>query len=122
MKHQGDIRVADTSGSSCLQYKTPASRLIPDKPGANHLQRHRTSQIDIDRLVGHSHRTVTQLKGRSILSGEDLVVVESGRRRGVDRVNIQFTGLTRVAQNASERAHRTKVAANGNSRATSLAG
>ena len=48
-------------------------------------------------------------------------MVEPGRRRGIDRLNVDFGGFTRVAQNASERAHRTKVEAGGNSRATSFA-
>ena len=48
-------------------------------------------------------------------------MVESGRRRGIGRINIEFTGLTRVVESASERAHRTKVEAGGYSRTTSLA-
>ena len=48
-------------------------------------------------------------------------MVESGRRPGMGRVNIAFGGFTRFAQNASERAHRAKVEAGGNWRATSLA-
>jgi hypothetical protein len=71
------MRMAYAGGSTRLPYKASASRFVADKPGVDNLQRHSTSQIDIDRLVGHSHRAVTQLKGRSIFPGKDLVMVES---------------------------------------------
>src|SRR5260221_10711098 len=57
MKYRGNIWMADAGCSSCLPYKAPARRFIADKQGVNHLQRHRASQIDIDRLVRHSHHT-----------------------------------------------------------------
>jgi hypothetical protein len=48
-------------------------------------------------------------------------MVEPGRWRGIGRLNIDFGGFTLVAQNASERAQRTKVETDRDSRATSLA-
>lgn len=71
--------------------------------------------------IGHSHCTPTQLERHSIFSGQELVMFESGRRRGMGWVSIEFGGLPRVVESASERANRTKVQPHRNSRATSLA-
>ncbi len=88
MKHGSNIGMANAGRCSCLAYKAPASRFVADKPGVNHLQRNRTSQVDIDCLVSHSHRTAAQLQQRSIFPSEDFVMVESRCQRRSIRADI----------------------------------
>jgi hypothetical protein len=64
-----------------LPHKSPTGRFVPNQSSVNNLQRHSTSQIDIDGLVGHSHSTTAQLKRRSIFPSDDLVMVELERRQ-----------------------------------------
>src|SRR6516165_8774912 len=44
---------------------------------ADNLDRHRTPQIDIERLVGHTHSTTTQLDRSASLIQHHLVVLKS---------------------------------------------
>src|SRR5215469_12415874 len=76
MKHRRNIRMTHARRRPCLPYKAPASRFVADKPRVNHLQRHLTLQIDIDRFVSHPHSPPTELKRRSIFQCKELVMVE----------------------------------------------
>src|ERR1700757_3125694 len=94
--------------------KTKLRRFITEIPFADDLQRHRASEIDVERLVSDPHRTATQLDRFPIFARHQLVVLKSSRWLlqccRLDRIlrNRRLAGLNRVSETLAEHADRTE--------------
>src|SRR5215467_12804750 len=59
-----------------LAQKPQASRFITEILFTDDLQRHRASEIDVERFVSNPHRAATQLDGFPVFARHQLVVVK----------------------------------------------
>jgi hypothetical protein len=56
MEDRGNIRMAHAGGGTCFAQKAKPSRFVTEISFANDLQRYRTTQINVERLVGDAPR------------------------------------------------------------------
>jgi hypothetical protein len=80
VEDRGNIWVTDARRCPRFTQKTKSRRWITHILLANDLQRYRTPQIDIERLVCDAHRAPTQLDRFPVVTRHQLVVVKSIRR------------------------------------------
>jgi len=86
MEDRGNIRVAHAGRRTCLAQETKLGRFVTQITFANDLQGHWTPEIDIERLVGHSHSPTTQLNRSAIGIQHHLIVLESPSLRCTFRI------------------------------------
>ena len=77
MEHRRDIWVTGARRRAGFAQKTQASRFITETLFTDDLQRHRASEIDVERFVSDSHRTATQLDRFPAFARYQLVVLKS---------------------------------------------
>src|SRR5215468_8438385 len=93
--------------------KTKPRRFIAEILFADDLQRHRASEIDVERLVSDPHRTATQLDRFPVFASHQLVVVKPLGwlvRHPIERIpsNRRLTGLNRTAETLTKHADRAE--------------
>jgi hypothetical protein len=66
--------------------ETKLCRFVTQVPFANDLQGHRTPQVDIERLVGDTHSSPTQLDRSAIVVQHHFIVLESTNLRRTFRI------------------------------------
>ena len=80
-----------------LREKAKLRRFISEISLADDLQRHWASEIDVERLVGDSHRTATQFNRFTVFTRHQLVVLKSFwwlvRRRPDRLLDRRLSGL-----------------------------
>jgi hypothetical protein len=69
-----------------LAQKSEPRRFVTHIPFTNDLQRHRTPQIDIKRLVGDTHSAATQLDWSASLIQHHFIVLKSPNLRRTFRI------------------------------------
>ena len=68
--------MTDAGRRARFAQETKPSRLVTEVSLADDLQGHRTSQIDVERLVSNPHRAATQFDRLTSLVGHQFVVLE----------------------------------------------
>src|SRR4029077_9018027 len=103
-----------TNAGCCarLAQKTKARRLVTEISFANNLQGHRTTQINIERLVGDAHSAATQLDRFPVFAGHESLVFKGGQSRprgGLERTfQSRLAGVTLRVESLAQDAHRTE--------------
>src|SRR5215468_11675569 len=96
-----------------LAQKAKPRRFIPEILFADDLQRHRASEIDVERFVSDPHRTATQLDRFTVFARYQLVVLNSFRRLvrcRHDRLpERRLAGLKPTSKTLAEHADRTEL-------------
>ena len=112
VEDRGNVRMADAGRRARFTQETKSSRLVTQVAFADDLQRHRTLQIDVERLVSNPHRAATQFDRISILVGHQFVVLEPiGCARGfcLSAVRIRrLIGFATSIESPAKQAHRTE--------------
>jgi hypothetical protein len=73
--------MTDASGGTCLAQETKPCRFVTQVPFANDLQGHRTTQVNVKRLVGDAHGSTAQLDWSAIVVQDYFIVFESANPR-----------------------------------------
>jgi hypothetical protein len=76
VEDRGDIRVAHTGRRTRLAQETKPSRFVAQISFANNLQGYRTTQINVEGLVGDTHCPTTQLDRSAIVIQHHLIVLK----------------------------------------------
>src|SRR6516162_928819 len=94
--------MANAGGRTCLAQKAKSRRFITQIPFANDLQRHRASEIDVERFESDPHRTATQFERFPVFARHQLVVLKSIRWLVQRRLNcflkITLPGLSATSK------------------------
>ena len=112
VEDRGDVCVAHAGSRTRLAQKTKPSRFILEILFTDDLQRHRASEIDVERLVSDPHRAATQLDRFPAFARHQLVVVESLRwlvRYRLERIlSRRLAGLNPTAKALTKHADRAE--------------
>src|SRR5258708_25145006 len=104
--------MTNTGRCARLAQKTKARRLVSKIAFADDLQRHGTSQIDVERFVSDAHRAAAQLDRRPVFSQCKFIMLKSLRRvfrRRLDRIfRSRLAGLNFFIESLAKHAHRTE--------------
>jgi hypothetical protein len=76
MENRSNIGMPHSGGRSGLPEKTLARRFVFEQPGIQKLERHRTAQINIQRLIGHPHRPTAKFLQGPTFSHQNFVMFE----------------------------------------------
>jgi hypothetical protein len=114
--------VTDARGRPRLAQKTKPRRFIPEVSFVNDLQCHRAVQIDVERLVGDSHRTATQLNRFLVFAQHQLIVLKSLHRLIQCRRDRRLAGRNATAKSLPKQADRTEFHRSGKTRSATRAG
>src|SRR5215471_17042170 len=88
--------------------KTKPPRFITEILFADDLQRHRASEIDVERLVSDPHRTATQLDRSTVFARHQLVVLKSSRWLNRIFRNRRLAGNNPASKTLTEHADRAE--------------
>src|SRR5208283_5465829 len=113
MEDRGNVRVTNARRCACFTQKTKSRRFIADIFFVNELQGHRTPEMNIERLVGYTHRTPAQFDGFPVFALHQLVVVKAlGWLYGLQLECIRsrrFAGLGSPAKSLAEHTDRAEL-------------
>ena len=76
----------DAGGGTRLTQKTKLGRFITQISFANDLQGYGASQINVERLIGHTHSPTTQLDRPTLVVQHHFIVLESANLRRTFRI------------------------------------
>ena len=112
MENRGNIWVPNARRRAGLAQKTKPHRFITEVSLANDFQRHRASQIYVERFVSDPHRAATQLDRLPVFASHQFIMLKALSRlfqRGLDRIlgSRRLTGLNPASESLAQHAHRT---------------
>src|SRR6516164_3599014 len=118
MEDRGYVRVPHAGGGPRFAQETKPRRLITQVSFANNLQRHRASEIDVERFVSNPHRTATQLDRFAVFIRRQLVVLKAVSwlfrcRRLECTLGRRLAGHNPTSKTLAEHANRTEFHGSG---------
>ena len=110
--------MAKTRRSARFAQKAKPGRFITKILVVDDFQRHRTSKIDVERFVGDSHGTATQLDRFPLFVENQFIMLESARYAGGCYLSVawfrrRFVGLGLLFEGLAKHAHRTEFRCSG---------